>query len=224
MFYKIKKERKQMYKSIIFDVDGTLIDGTEGILKSVCKAIKHFNLPMPSQEKLVEFVGPPMQNSCKATFNTTDEFAQDFANFFRKEYANGDVFFASVYDGIYELLEHLKSKNYKLGVATYKRQDYAIDLMRHFGFDKYFDSICGADNENKLKKIDILKNCMNEICAQKSSSILIGDSYHDGAAAKELGVGFIGVTYGFGFKTIEEAQEYSPIFTATSAKEITKFF
>ena len=81
-----------------------------------------------------------------------------------------------------------------------------------------------CSNENKLKKIDILKNCMNEISAQKGSSILIGDSYHDGAAAQELGVGFIGVTYGFGFKTLEEAQEYSPIFTAISASQITDFF
>ena len=213
-----------MSNTIIFDVDGTLINGTEGILKSVCKAIEHFNLPMPSQEKLVEFVGPPMQNSCKATFNTTDEFAQEFANFFRKEYAAGDVFLADVYDGIFELLEYLKSKGYKLGVATYKRQDYAIDLMKHFGFDKYFDSICGADNENKLKKIDILKNCMKELGAPKETTILIGDSYHDGAAAQELGVGFIGVTYGFGFKTKEDIFEYNPITVANNAREIINYF
>ena len=213
-----------MYKTIIFDVDGTLIDGTEGILKSVCKAIKYFNLPMPPQEKLVEFVGPPMQNSCKATFNTTDEFAQDFANFFRKEYAAGDVFFAKVYDNIFELLDCLKTQGFKLGVATYKRQDYAIDLMKHFGFDKYFDSICGADNENKLKKINILNNCMANLNSEKSSTILIGDSYHDAEAAQELGISFIGVTYGFGFKTEEEVLRYNPLLVANIVEEIIKYF
>ena len=182
-----------MFKSIIFDIDGTLLDGTEGILKSVRKAIVKFELPMISEEKLVEFVGPPIQNSCKTVFNVDGDFAQEFANFFRKEYADGDVFFARVYDGIYELLESLKKRGYKLGVATYKRQDYAIDLMKHFGFDKYFTSICGADNENKLKKLDILKNCLNELNAQKKDAILIGDSIHDAGAAKELDISFIGL-------------------------------
>ena len=213
-----------MSRAIIFDVDGTLIDGTEGIVKSVVKAIKHFDLPMLDDEKLLEFVGPPMQNSCKNAYNTTDEFAQEFANFFRKEYAAGDVFFARVYDGIYELLDLLKKKGYKLGVATYKRQDYAIDLMKHFGFDKYFDSICGADNENKLKKFDILQNCMKELGNKKEETILIGDSYHDGAAAIQMGVSFIGVTYGFGFKTKEEVEEYNPILSAKEANEITNYF
>lgn len=213
-----------MYKTIIFDVDGTLIDGTEGIIKSVVKAIKHFNLPMLTDEKLVEFVGPPVQNSCKLAFGVDDEFAQEFANFFRKEYAGGDVFFANVYEGIYDLLEQLKNQGFKLGVATYKRQDYAIDLMKHFGFDKYFDSICGADNENKLKKIDILKNCMSELGAEKGLTVLIGDSYHDGGAASELGVDFVGVTYGFGFKTKEEAQEYNPILVAENVNEMINYF
>ena len=92
-----------MYKTIIFDVDGTLLDGTEGILKSVCKAIEYFKLPMLTDEKLVEFVGPPVQNSCKLAFGVDDEFAQVFANFFRKEYAGGDVFFAEAYEGIFDL-------------------------------------------------------------------------------------------------------------------------
>ena len=213
-----------MFKTIIFDVDGTLIDGTDGIIKSVVKAIKHFNLPMLNDEKLVEFVGPPIQNSCKNIYNTDDGFAQDFANYFRKEYSGGDVFFAKVYDGIYELLECLKSQGYKLGVATYKRQDYARELMNHFGFDKYFESICGADNENKLKKIDILKNCMIELDAEKSSTILIGDSYHDGGAAQELGVSFIGVTYGFGFKNQEESVDYNPILVANNVHQIIDYF
>ena len=43
-----------MYKTIIFDVDGTLLNGTEGILKSVCKAIEYFKLPMPEESVLVE--------------------------------------------------------------------------------------------------------------------------------------------------------------------------
>lgn len=218
------KRLLKVCKVIVFDVDGTLIDGTEGILKSVIKAIKYFNLSMPDFEQLLKFVGPPIQNSCKRAFGTTDKFAQEFANYFRKEYSAGDVYLAKVYDGIYELLEYLKLKGYKLGVATYKRQDYAKELMKHFKFDRYFDSICGADNENKLKKIDILKNCMNELSAKKEETILIGDSVHDAGAAKELGIDFIGVTYGFGFKNKYEIKEYNPILCVDNVNEIIDYF
>lgn len=213
-----------MSKAIIFDVDGTLLDGTEGIIKSVQKAIKHFNLEMLSDAELLKFVGPPIQNSCKNAYRVDDEFAQEFANFFRKEYAAGDVFFANAYGGIYDLLEYLKNQSFKLGVATYKRQDYAIELMKHFGFDKYFTSICGADNENKLKKFDILQNCIKELNESRKNTILIGDSYHDGVAAKQMEIGFIGVTYGFGFKKDEDVEEFNPIFVARNVKEIKNKF
>lgn len=213
-----------MYKSIIFDVDGTLIDGTEGILKSVRYTINQFGLEMPDDDKMLEFVGPPIQNSCKSIFNMNDEEAQAFANCFRKQYGERDVFYAKVYDGIYPLLEFLKQSGVKMGVATYKREDYALELMKHFKFDNYFTSICGADNENKLKKLDILVNCMNFMGASREETIMIGDSVHDSEAALKLNVKFIGVTYGFGFKTKKEIIPYSPLFSAQTPKDILEFF
>ena len=200
-----------MQKTIIFDVDGTLIDGTEGILSAVKYAIKVHNLKELTDEQLISFVGPPIQNSLKQTYGMNDEDAQTCANTFRTQYANEDVYKARVYDGIYELLDYLKSKGCKLGVATYKREDYAISLMKYFGFDKYFDSICGADNENKLKKLDIMENCINILCDTRENVIMIGDSNHDAGASKKLGVKFIGVTYGFGFKTEQEFEPYKNI-------------
>ena len=212
-----------MFNSVIFDVDGTLLDGTEGIINSVKYTIKQLDLPELSNEELISFVGPPIQNSVKQKYGLNDEEAQTFANIFRKKYADGDVLLAEVYDGIYELLDYLKANNHKLGVATYKREDYAINLMKHFKFDKYFDSICGADNENKLTKFDILVNCKNAISSDNSEMIMIGDSFHDAEAAEKLGVKFIGVTYGFGFKLKKDVDEYPNIFSADTPYEIIEF-
>ena len=212
-----------MYKYVIFDVDGTILNGTNGILNSLKKTIKSFNIVLPDDSILEKFIGPPIQQSCRCLLNLDENISQEFTNLFRKELIKKDIYNASIYNGIFELLKLLKTKNIKLGVATYKREDLVIAIAKHFGFDKYFTSICGADNENKLKKIDILKNCMCELGAEKESTILIGDSYHDGAAAKELGIGFIGVTYGFGFKTKDEALEYNPILVADKVEEIINY-
>ncbi len=212
------------YKAIIFDVDGTLIDGTEGILSSIKKTIAYFNIPSLSDEKLCEFIGPPVQDSCEKILKLDKNKSQEFTNYFRQTLIKYDLYKAKVYDKIDVLLKFFNKEKFNLGVATYKREDLTKSLMKHFGFDKYFTSICGSDNENKFKKIDILKNCIEELNANKEQTIFIGDSYHDGVAAKELGVGFIGVTYGFGFKTKEEIKEYNPILSVDRVDEIIEYF
>ena len=73
---------------VIFDLDGTLIDGTEGILSSVKYLIKKHNLADISEEELLSFIGPPIQNSLKKVYNLTDEQAQIYANTFREKYKN----------------------------------------------------------------------------------------------------------------------------------------
>lgn len=215
-----------MYKTVVFDVDGTLIDGTEGILASVKYMIEKHHLKQLSEEVLKTFIGPPVQNSLKQIYSMTEEEAQICANTFREKYSKEDVYKAKVYDGICEILCYLKSKKYKLGVATYKREDYAISLMQHFGLDKYFDSVCGADNENKLSKMDILKNCINNLSHNNSEVIMIGDSYHDADAAENLGIKFIGVTYGFGFKNEYELKKYDKnlLFVATTPLKLKEFY
>lgn len=209
-----------MHTTIIFDVDGTLLDGTEGIIKSVKYTINKLKLPELSDNQLTLFVGPPIQNSAKNIFKLNDNDAQEFADIFRNQYASGDVFSARVYDGIYELLDYLKRNNIKTGVATYKREDYAIALMKHFNFEKYFTSICGADNNNKLSKLNILENCIANFTLNKKEVIMIGDSLHDAEAAQKAGVEFIGVTYGFGFKTANDVNKYPNLFYANSPIEI----
>ena len=212
-----------MNKAVIFDVDGTLIDGTEGIINSVKYAISKMGLKQLPKSELISFVGPPIQNSVKEKFNLNDSDAQTFANIFRKKYAEGDVYLAKVYSGIYDLLDFLKEKNFKLGVATYKREDYAIKLVKYFNFDKYFDSVCGADNENKLTKYDILVNCKNNLGCENKNNIMVGDTLHDAEAAQKLEIGFIGVTYGFGFKNRDDAKKYNPLFAVNEPKEILEF-
>ena len=213
-----------MYSAIIFDIDGTLLDASEGIIKSIIYTMNKYNLMLPDNYSITEFVGPSIQDSCKRIFNMNEVDAQSFANCFRNKYSQGDVFYAQPYDNIYKLLENLKGKNILLGVATYKREDYAIDIIKHFNLYKYFDSICGADNENKLTKTDILKKCLKELSCENKPAVLIGDSCHDGRAANEAGIDFIGVTYGFGFKTKDEIKEFNPVLCAENINDIVEFF
>ena len=211
-----------MYKSIIFDLDGTLIDGREGILSSVKYMIDFCNLKPLNDDILMTFIGPPIQTSLMNIYKMSEQEAQKCVQVFRNKYKEEDIYKAKIYDGIIELLEFLNKKGYKTGVATYKRQDLSERLLKYLDLDKYFDVICGADSENKLTKADIMKNCINSL-DQSIKMIMIGDSCHDAIAANNLNIPFIAAIYGFGFKNIDEVKQFNPIFVATNAQEIRSF-
>lgn len=187
-----------MYKTVLFDLDGTLMDTSEGLVCSIDDTIDFFNLTPLSMEIKKSFIGPPVIKSFKKTYNLTDEKSIEISNYFREIYKNKYLLKAKVYDGIFELLDLLRENNKKIAIATYKRDDYAKMLLSHFKIDKYCDFIQGADFENRLTKSDIVKICIDELKADTSNTVLIGDSISDFIGAKENNIDFIGVSYGFG--------------------------
>lgn len=186
-------------EAILFDLDGTLLDTSEGIRHSVLYTLDQLQLPHPSEERLREFVGPPIQESLMRYGGLSIEEAQQGADIFRDFYKSQALFEASLYDGIMPMLEQLHKQGIKIGVATYKREDYALDILNHFGIVQYCDVIYGADNENKLTKADIINFCCEELSVQKQNIILIGDTEHDARGAAHAGIKFCAVTWGFGY-------------------------
>lgn len=193
------------YKLAIFDLDGTLLDTSKGIISSVKKVITDNNLKELSTNELLSFIGPPIQNSFGKYYELDTQQCQKLAEKFRNIYKDSFLYEATPYEGIYELLQLLTNNNVKFAVATYKREDYALQLLEHFGFDKYSDNLHGADNNNVLKKKDIIEICIsNSNVSDRNEIVYIGDTASDLNAAKETNVSFIGVNYGFGFKEVEQ--------------------
>ena len=212
------------YNTIIFDVDGTLINTRKGIMLSVKYVTEKYNLTNLSDEELYKFTGTsPLQTAFCQFCNIDEALAQKCAEEFRTYYNNHELFNAKVYNGIIRLLNYIKNEGYKLAVATYKREDLVIKILNHFGLDKYFDIICGADNKNKLTKSDMINKCIINVGANKGNSLMIGDSCHDAKAAQQLGIKFIGVTYGFGFESQQDINEYPNILSAETPQDILNY-
>lgn len=189
-----------MIKAVLFDLDGTLLDTSEGIMDSVRYTIDTLGYsPLPS-ESLLKFVGPPIQNSLMTQIGLSSEEAQKGATIFRDYYKSKALFKAKVYSGIIDILEYLNKNDILIGVATYKREDYAIDLLKFFKIAEYCNVIHGADNYNQLTKADIVELCVSELGVAKEEMVLIGDTEHDAKGAKGAGIKFIAVTWGFGYK------------------------
>lgn len=209
-------------QNAIFDLDGTLLDTTEGVLQSVNYAISTLQFPKLPQDELLTFIGPPIQNSFISHYGCDEQTAQQAAEIFRDYYKNTALLLAKPYEGIYEMCEGLRNRNIRMAVATYKREDYALTLLKHFHFDEYCNPMHGADNGNKLKKEDIVILCQKEMGGTNANSVLIGDTNHDARGAYEAKTPFIAVTYGFGFKNSKDCKDYPNIGIADSPLDILR--
>lgn len=213
----------QQYKTAIFDLDGTLLDTSEGMLAALKYTIEYFKLPQLSDGQLRKFIGPPIQKSLAQVYKLEGEILQEIATVFRNRYKNVDLLKAVPYDGIYKVFEELLHNGIKPAVATYKREDYALTILRYFGFDKYTDIIYGADHENRLKKKDIIEKAILDAGVEDfSEAVMIGDSDNDAIGAESVGIDFVGVTYGFGFEIPEDVCGFKNVGVAKDTEELLK--
>jgi len=198
------------YDTVIFDLDGTLLDTSDGILRSIRYAVKELGLPLPGAEVLRTFIGPPIQKSMQRTFGLTPEAANAAAEIFRNRYKDHDFLYATPYPGITELLKKLRAEGLKTAVATYKRQDYAGKVLEAFGMEALMDVICGADLAGLYSKSDIIDHAVREtLSTDRTRIIMVGDSDNDLIGAKEAGLRFAGVTWGFGFRSEKDIIDLS---------------
>ena len=214
---------EKKWRCILFDLDGTLMDTAEGILASIRYTTETMGYKPLSEDIMRTFIGPPVRSSLKQTYRLNDEEADKANEIFRNRYKDHDLLLAAPYEGIMDLLKQLKAAGYLVGVATLKREDYAIRLLEHYHISDYCDIICGGDFACKFKKADVLKLCLSRLGVKLEEAVLIGDTASDGNGALETGMDFIAVTFGFGPHTKEGWTEFHPVFIGDSADAIGHF-
>ena len=190
------------YQAVLFDLDGTLLDTSEGILSSIKYTIGVMGFEPIDDDYFETFIGPPIQHTLQRIYHLDDATRDKAAAIFREHYSTVDLCKAKLYDGVLETLSELKQKGIKIAVATYKREDYTTKLLDEFGISPYCDWIQGSDFAGKLTKADIIELCLQKLSVDKSKVLMVGDTEHDLIGAKNAGVDFLAIRYGFGFNNI----------------------
>ena len=187
---------------VVFDLDGTLTDSSEGIMNAFRVTIEKAGLEVPSNTDLFSFIGPPVLDTFQDYFGMDYESARKWTEVFREEYSTHRLFENRPYDGIKEMLAALQEAGCVIGMATAKPEEYALKILEHFDLAQYIQYPYGAslDHVTLTKKSEILKNALH--AADKDYSIssiyMVGDRQYDVHGANAHGVPCIGVTYGFG--------------------------
>lgn len=212
------------YNYVIFDLDGTLLDTSEGIMNGVSYTANVLQIPELTIDQKKSFIGPPLVNSFIREFNLNENEAKKAVGIYRERYRIKGLYEAKQYTNIKSILKSLTDKGYKTAVATLKRDDLANEIIRHFNLSQYFDLIKGIDEHDTYSKADIILMCLKEIKENDLSKVvLIGDSSYDAEGAAEVGIDFIAVTYGFGYKNKQEANQNKNVFVAESVDNIREY-
>ena len=208
-------------KSILFDLDGTLTDSGEGIMKSAVYALSHYGIDAPSEAELRTFVGPPLTESF-ARFGVPQDQLTKAVEIYRSRYIPIGRFENTPYPGIRELLEKLKADGHRLYVATSKPEWMSIEILEHFDLAKYFDMICGASTDfSRNSKEAVIAHLLEE-CGAQENPIMVGDTAYDVIGAKEHGIPTIGVDWGYGRN--EDMEKAGAIPIAYTVDELNNLF
>ena len=141
---------KKTYRGVIFDLDGTLLDTSEGVFASVRHTVEALGKPALDEATLRTFIGPPVKLSLIRLYGLDEDAANHATEIFRTQYKDHDLLKAEPYAGIKDLIRALRAQGCKIGVATLKREDYALTLLEHYHFTELCDSICGSSYRRYL--------------------------------------------------------------------------
>lgn len=188
-----------MKKTILFDLDGTLVNTGEGITKSVAYALESYGIQEKDARKLERFIGPPLVDSFQREYGFTREEAVKAKERYRERYEDTGIYECELYPQVKEALQKFKEKGCRLAVASSKPEVFCIRLMEHFGIAEYFELIGGAGMDGKSgTKFQVLEDVIARLhVTDRKELVLIGDTRYDAEGAKEAGIDCIGITYGF---------------------------
>lgn len=187
-----------MINTVIFDLDGTLINSLEDIQTGVNFALSNYGFKERNIEEIRSFIGNGADALIKRALpeNTAEDTFLEVLAIYKKYYDEHSVVKTKPYDGIIQLVEKLKKRNINVAVNTNK-PDFVANLITKYFFDNIFT--VGADTEKRRKKpfSDGVDYIIEKFQIQRENCIYVGDTAVDIETAKNSNIKSIGVLWGF---------------------------
>lgn len=189
-----------MYKYVLLDLDGTLIDPKEGITKSAACALEKQGIVVKNPDELLGFIGPPLRESFPKYYNLNPEQTEQAVRDYREEFQRAGMYQNKLYPTAMHLLVRLKNSGATVALATSKPEEYALEILKNHGIFRYFKVVCGASMDaSRDTKAAVIEEAWRRLQKpDKQSVVMVGDRYHDVEGAKANGIDCIGVTFGYG--------------------------
>ncbi len=190
--------------SVIFDLDGTLIDSKTGIVNGLKSAFIQCGLELPPDKTIP--VGPPLRDTIIHIFpDITEKMIEKITEAFRDAYHKYDLPVSKPFSKTVELLEILKRYGIKTYIATYKPKIFSQKILEKYFKDLYIDVVTPTElptwisvYDNNCTKTDIVEFLVKKHSIDCNKCIMVGDAITDIEAAHKNGIISIAANYGYG--------------------------
>lgn len=205
------------YDYLIFDLDGTISDPKQGIVKSINHALKFYGFNERGEDELSKCIGPPMDTTfANLTLTDDSELISSLVSKYRERYSKVGFSENVLYPNIVNSLEKLSLiPDLKLGICTSKRVDFAEKILELFSIRKYFSFVNGGDVG--IEKWEQLEKLLEENVINYNS-LMIGDRYIDLTAAHRNKLQSVGVLWGYG--DYAELIQHKPVRILSNPSEL----
>lgn len=190
---------RPVYETVIFDKDGTLLDSAPGIIHSMEYALGKMGRSMPPGLDARSLIGAPLQWIYNVPFGFAGDELGRAVDLHREYYGEHGLFEAEPYPGIPGLLRDLHASGVKVCVATSKFHTLARRMLDHFGLSPWLHYAVMSDgSELTSTKKDMIARVLEFCGTPEDRALMVGDSAYDAQGARDAGVAFAGVLFGYG--------------------------
>ena len=205
---------KQIF-TILFDLDGTLVDTAPDLMRAHNHVMKKFGYPTKSTEEIRNLVGQgagamlgrSIWGQAKKEFGKVqnEKIKKEMIDAFIDYYGKNIINESTLINGVKEFLKWCKEKNISMAVCTNKQEHLAIDLLKKIGIYDYFEYVAGSNTFDYCKPDPRhLTNVIEILGGEIKRSIMIGDSETDANAGKNAGIPVVLLEDGYTEKNTTE--------------------
>lgn len=185
-----------MYKTILFDFDGTVFDTGEGIMKSVQYAALQCGYESADPEEFRSFVGPPLRESFKRYFGVDLPQVEVMIAKYRERYSGPGLRECAPYPGVVELVRELRGMGAVVCVATGKPTAFAGEILERGGLGELFNDVLGSEFDGtRSQKWEVITELLDKY--GQDGAVMVGDRDNDVRGAKKCSIPCVGVAWGY---------------------------
>ena len=210
-----------MFKTVIFDLDGTLLNTLDDLADAGNRTLATLGYPKHAVEDYKAFVGNGIPKLVERMLPEGHKGVSTQAialHLFQRYYAEQMDQSTRPYEGVLEVLETLRQHSIQLAVASNKADSFMPSIIEKF-FPGYFHTYCGLKEDAPAKPApDIVEAILLELGAQKETTLFCGDSNVDIQTAKNAQLASCGVLWGF--RSQQELENEGATFIAASPSDL----
>lgn len=185
-------------KTLLLDLDGTLVDPAVGIIGSCRHALAQLGVPLPDHDDLRWIIGPPVRETFARLLSGRAD-PETAVRLYRQRYSEWGLYQAQAYPGIAAVLAAQVARGTRLVLCTAKARVFAERVVEHFGLSPHLAAVYGPELDGRFEdKGDLIAHILEVEGLDPAQACMVGDRRHDVLAAARHAIPTVGVLWGYG--------------------------